>query len=402
MLIRKRSIGLFFIFLLIILISVFEIGFSKEEEYKMWKPENNIEINKLWKIKFNNSLDITTIKDNIKLMEVGSKEYINVDLQYNESDTSIVIKPLNAYEYDKEYLLVIEKGLKSLKDKNISQGIKFNFKMESSEVESIGLLRDNFTKPDNDISSLYEFYNALAYALANFESTMTLNISNYNKDIYKLDVINKVLHNHPNIDYGYAGARGTVSSYKYSTNAVMNITFQYNYSKEDMVYMKKESQNRVKEIIAKVVKPSMSDYDKELALHDYLLENAEYDQRFYYGNMPEESYSDYGTLVKGTGVCDSYAKAMYRLLNTAGIETLYVTGNAIDGDQVIFHAWNIVRLDGEYYNLDPTWNDPIIYGKPKGETRHTYFNLTDEELSKDHMWDESKYPKSEGNKYKYN
>lgn len=399
MYVTKKSKGIFFSFLIIVLVSIFQIGFASEDDYKMWKPQENVEINKSWKIKFNDSLDKSTLRDNIKLIRVDNEEHINVDLQYSNSDNSITVTPLDNYYYNKEYLLVIEEGIKSSKGKVISQGVKFNFKTKTLEEQNFSLLKENFTKPGSKINNPLEFYNALAYALANFESSITLNISNYNKAIYKLDVIHEVLHQHPNLDYGYVGARGSVSSYSYSTEAIMNINFNYSYPKEYMQYMKKASQDRVKDIIDKLIKQGMSDYEKEVALHDYLLKNAEYDKRLYDGNMPEESYTDYGVLVKGTGVCDSYAKAMYRLLNSAGIETLYVTGDAIDGRNTIPHAWNIVKLDGEYYNLDATWNDPIVYNKPQGIIRYTYFNITDEKLSKDHIWDRSKYPECTSEKY---
>lgn len=397
--IRKKSKGIFFSFLIIALASIFQIGLASEDNYELWKPQENVEVNKSWRIKFNNSLDKSTLRDNIKLIRMDNKEYINIDLQYNNDDNSITVMPLDNYYYNKEYLLVVEKGVKSSKGKVISKGVKFNFRTKALGEQSFGFLKENFINPGNKINSPVEFYNALAYALANFESSITLNISNYNKSIYKLDVINEVLHQHPNLDYGYVGARGSVSSYTYSTEAIMNINFSYRYSKEYMQYMKKASQDKVKYIIDKLIKQEMNDYEKELALHDYLLKNAEYDKRLYGGSMPEESYTDYGVLVKGTGVCDSYAKAMYRLLNSAGIETLYVTGDAVDGEKNIPHAWNIVKIDGEYYNLDATWNDPIVYSKHNDIIRYTYFNITDEQLSKDHIWDKSKYPKCTSEKY---
>lgn len=397
--IRKRSLGIFIAFVVIMILSAFEVGFAVDSDYKVWKSQQSVEIDKAWTIKFSSSLDKSTIKDNIKLIKLDSKEYIDVNICYNDDNNSIVVQPLDSYDYDEEYELIIDKGIKSSNGKLILQGIKFDFKTKALEEQNSGLLKENFVKPSSDIYTPLEFYNALAYALANFESSIILKIKNYNKSIYKLDIINNIFHDHPNLDYGYIGARGSVSSYAHSNEAIMNIKFNYSYPKEFMQYMKRTSQNKVKEIISKVVKDGMSDYEKELALHDYLLENVEYDERLYDGNMPEESYTDYGVLVKGKGVCDGYAKAMYRLLNSAGIETLYVTGDAIDKHTTVPHAWNIVKIDGEYYNLDATWNDPIIYGSDKGEVRHTYFNVTDETLSKDHIWDKSKYPKCVSKKY---
>ncbi|MBQ7563780.1 MAG: hypothetical protein IJT16_07295 [Lachnospiraceae bacterium] len=68
-------------------------------------------------------------------------------------------------------------------------------------------------------------------------------------------------------------------------------------------------------------------------------------------------HSSYGCLLKGYGVCESYARAMSRLLDTAGLTNLFVCGEA--GDYVGGgHAWNYVQLDGSWYMLDSTWDDP--------------------------------------------
>ncbi len=77
-------------------------------------------------------------------------------------------------------------------------------------------------------------------------------------------------------------------------------------------------------------------------------------------------HTSYGALLKGFGVCESYATAMARLLNAAGIPNLLVTG-AVPGGP---HAWNYVRMpDGLYYLLDSTWNDD----KSTGESNFGYF-----------------------------
>ncbi len=73
----------------------------------------------------------------------------------------------------------------------------------------------------------------------------------------------------------------------------------------------------------------------------------QYTEAFYY------CHSCYGILLKGYGVCESYALAMTRLLDAAGIRNVYVTGYAGGG-----HAWNYVQMpNGSWYLLDSTWND---------------------------------------------
>lgn len=154
--------------------------------------------------------------------------------------------------------------------------------------------------------------------------------------------------------------------------------------------------NKINEILSKTVKDSMTDYQKELAIHDYLVLNCKYDYENYKNKtLPDESYTLYGLLIKGTGVCQAYAEAMEVLLNFAGVECSMVTGTA-NGEG---HAWNIVKLDNEYYMIDTTADDPTP--DKAGAVNYSYFNLTDSQLAEDHIWDKSKWPAASGTKYNY-
>ncbi len=144
----------------------------------------------------------------------------------------------------------------------------------------------------------------------------------------------------------------------------------------------------------------MKDYQKELALHDYVVNNAKYDQRDENGGIPDDSYNAYGILIDGVGVCQGYADAMYRLLKAAGIENIMVIGQANNGSGLIGHAWNIVKIQGKYYNLDSTWDDPVT-DNGTNVLSHLYFNITDKQLSVDHKWNESNYPSCNSTDYSY-
>jgi transglutaminase/protease-like cytokinesis protein 3 len=147
----------------------------------------------------------------------------------------------------------------------------------------------------------------------------------------------------------------------------------------------------------------MSDYEKELALHDYLVNNCKYDPRVLAGNIPDSSddtYNAYGALINGTAVCQGYADAMYRLLKAVGIENMMVLGTVSDGVQTVDHAWNIVKIGGQCYQLDSTFDDPS-YKDGGSHPTHDYFNVTDDFLSRDHTWDKSKYPVCNSSEYTY-
>lgn len=145
------------------------------------------------------------------------------------------------------------------------------------------------------------------------------------------------------------------------------------------------------EIIKVLIKPSMSDLEKEKAIHDYVVLNTKFDYDNYSKNTaPPHDYDAYGILINGTGVCEGYAETVKLLLNMAGINCVVVSGEANNGTWQS-HAWNIVKIDGKYYELDTTWDDsvPDIIGY----VRYDYFNVNDSQMAKDHNWDRSKYPK---------
>ncbi|APF25552.1 transglutaminase-like superfamily protein [Clostridium sporogenes] len=257
-----------------------------------------------------------------------------------------------------------------------------------------------------------EFYNIIKDALGKFQTNISIKISNYNDKDYNLDILNQIVLEYPEINYGYSGVTGESSGYQGSSEKTMNLTITYKLDKATMEMEKTAVKVKVQEIIKNVIKEGMSDAEKELALHDYIVKNAEYNiDNYNKGIILAEDHNAYGVLVKGIGVCESYAKAMYELLNAAGIECKYVTGvsvhNGIDGGG---HAWNMVKLDNEWYNLDATWDDPVSDRNGVGTlggnatVNHTYFNIPDSIFSKDHKRGdfEQNYPKCTATKYSYN
>lgn len=151
-----------------------------------------------------------------------------------------------------------------------------------------------------------------------------------------------------------------------------------NVSAEDKSGENAEVQAQVQSIVNSVVTSGMSDYEIAKALHDWLVLNCEYDMRLYSGDMPYSSYTAYGALMDGKAVCAGYAQAYRLLMEYAGIDCEYVTGRARGGG----HAWNIVKIDGEWYHVDTTWDDPIP--NKEGYVRYNYFLRSDTAMSKDH------------------
>lgn len=139
----------------------------------------------------------------------------------------------------------------------------------------------------------------------------------------------------------------------------------------------------VKTIVDSCVTGGMTDYKKELRLHDYLVNHC----RYGLGSPDDENeFRAYGALIDEEAVCSGYAEAMALLLTYAGIESQIVIGTS----RAENHAWNLVKINGDWYHLDTTWDDPVELGI----VTHAYFNLSDDEIAYDHSWNRDRTEKA--------
>lgn len=144
--------------------------------------------------------------------------------------------------------------------------------------------------------------------------------------------------------------------------------------------------DQAKIILKNIIKDNMSDLEKEKAIHDYIVLNTKYDIENYKNyTIPVDSHEAYGVILYGVGVCDGYAKATLLLLTLADIEAEIVTGAAKSSTFWESHAWNRVLIDGVWYNLDVTWDDPVPDRGPS-TPRTKYFNMSDETFRINHRW----------------
>ena len=243
-----------------------------------------------------------------------------------------------------------------------------------------------------------EYYEAVRTGIANYESVIKVKVKNYSNNIEDIDIVNEVLENNPE----YIGNFKSYKSNYVEKSYYKEFTIEFNYliSKEVLLDRENQVNEKVKEIISNIITPEMSDVEKELAIHDFVINNCKYDERYFTDNLPIESYSAYGTLILGNSVCQGYAVAMDKLLNAVGIESKIVVGEALNADDntYISHAWNIVKLDNEFYHVDATWDDPIMEDGSE-RLRYSYFNLTDSQIEINHKWNKDNYQSCTGTKY---
>lgn len=179
-------------------------------------------------------------------------------------------------------------------------------------------------------------------------------------DWFTEDAINKVYSiddQKTSSDYDYLKYK--VESIYAQVNGLGNIlTVTYQFKYNESASETKKVDNKIKKLFNKWNIEKLGDYDKIKKIHDFIVENASYDTDM-------KNYSAYDNLFEKTSTCQGYMSLAYKMLTEAGIPCRVITGTG-NGEA---HGWNIVYLDGKWYNFDSTWDDPLTWN---GEDILTY------------------------------
>ena len=152
-------------------------------------------------------------------------------------------------------------------------------------------------------------------------------------------------------------------------NNVIEITIEHSYSEEQ----KKAINEQVDKIINENIKDNMSTKQKIKTIHDYIINETNYDT-LKTKNIKDTTYKSntaYGVLIEHYGICSGYSDTMAIFL-----DKLNIINYKISNDQ---HIWNLVYLNGDWLHLDLTWDDPV---SDKNITRDNYFLITTNTLKK--------------------
>jgi len=190
------------------------------------------------------------------------------------------------------------------------------------------------------------------------------------------DEINKLKYTNPYEAYNVSSYKMEMSSRSGSSIVKVKVNCVYKMTAE----MEADLNIKARAIVESITSEGMSQSDKELAIHDWIVNNTTYDKSY-------TIYDPYNTLIKHTGVCEGYSLLAQKMFTIAGIKSIIVEGTS-QGES---HAWNMVYIDNKWRHVDATWDDPV---SSRDILRHDYYNLTDKEISSDHSWDTSKYPKA--------
>ena len=157
------------------------------------------------------------------------------------------------------------------------------------------------------------------------------------------------------------------------------IYFSYYFSASEVPAAKQATEAKIAEALSWIDEDEMSAFEVAQALHDYLVRTCVYDLAAETATGPTVSHSAYGALTKGVAVCQGYALAYKLLLTRAGVPCVFVTSTSMN------HAWNMVQIDGGWYHVDSTWDDPVHSdGTDAGfdvDVSHQYFLRADSTMS---------------------
>jgi hypothetical protein len=264
-----------------------------------------------------------------------------------------------------------------------------NSLVEKSDIYYYNTLTDNQKK----------IYVSVANAVKNLNTNFELIGYEYiDEETASKDIevgVYKFLLDHPEVFY-------TNDKYMISTTTnifgtKINLILEYLVSSHEELNYKISEVNKNIDKVLSNVKDRNSEFYTELGIHDYIAKNTKYYDYENIDDIPINCHNIYGTLVENSAVCDGFAKSMKLILNRCGIESIVVTGDLKNES----HAWNLVKINNNWYNLDLTSNKSIK-NDVNSYVIHSYFNITDELLSKSHTFDEKEIlPKCESTEMYY-
>lgn len=157
------------------------------------------------------------------------------------------------------------------------------------------------------------------------------------------------------------------------------------------IYPSDKAVGAAEALVGTIIKSGMSQFDKVKAIHDWIVKNVDYDVVGIETKTADDSvYRADGALCNKLAVCQGYAEAFELLCYKAGIQAYMVYGKAgkeADKEKWQPHAWNVVNIDGNWYQIDCTWDDPMMNGQvvtDGSNITYAYFLLTDNEMYGDH------------------
>lgn len=177
---------------------------------------------------------------------------------------------------------------------------------------------------------------------------------------------------------------------EYTIKSTLAVSDAYKSGDRDKLSDKeKETLDMAAKVLDEIIDKSMSDYEKELAVYDWMVAALTSDIGSYLvvPDTQQDCDNPYGVLKFHNAVCVGYATTFRLFMQMLDIECMVVHNTEL------YHSWNLVNLDGEWYHTD-VYSDVGVGG-------YSHFNLSDTMMSQDQSWDTEYFPAATGTKYNY-
>lgn len=167
----------------------------------------------------------------------------------------------------------------------------------------------------------------------------------------------------------------TFSYRHYADSTAVEMIPQYLFSKDKIREHRQAMESRVKKLARQAEK--LDELGKELFIHDFIVDNVKYDKL-----KKEYSHEIIGALGNGVAVCEGIAKAVKVLCDELNVWCIIALSEANPEKGIKYrHAWNVIRIGGQYYHLDVTFDNTL---SRDDTVRYDYVNLSDKQIFRDH------------------
>ncbi len=193
------------------------------------------------------------------------------------------------------------------------------------------------------------------------------------------------------LEYFYVGI--------YGGEGVFTLTWRRD---KETILREREEADAEAQRVADMIGTGESEYDIVYKVNQYLIDTDEYAPKDNSApkGIPYKSHCAYAGLVSHEPCCEGYAFAAGLVLQKLGIECMSECGDVIENDGSVGggHAWNLVKVDGNWYQLDICWND--VCGRYDAENGClTYFLVDDDFMSGTRVWERDKFPACDSGTY---
>ena len=236
--------------------------------------------------------------------------------------------------------------------------------------EALAAQPATLAEDDNNIQAAQTMVERVANAVKNHtETAEKVNIKDLNLD--KDLVLSTLADLNARVEGGEAISK--LSCY-YSRDTGLAVAIGLEYcTAQDVAAM----QVKLDQLVDQANTLCQTDLEKVFYVHEWLVQNIAYD-REHLNDGVQDDHNLRGALLEGTAVCDGYAKTYALTLRKLGITGVLVTSKDIG------HAWNMVELDGNWYQVDCTWDDPVDGSDQLGYCMHKHLLCTTEEMNTNH------------------